>query len=177
MIVIIEGCDLAGKSYAIEKIGKHFNSGFTLKNNFKPINNDSPEKIFAQYWTVINLVKTFSENTGGLVILDRFYPSQAVYSILRGVDEFEHPVIIELEEFCKENDVKIIYLDTPLKVLKDRFLERGDEHIAFDQLKLIKERYDAFMAFSTIDVLYLNTLELDWLKKVEDYLGIKGGKR
>ena len=172
MIIIVEGVDLAGKSYAIERIGKKFNSGITIKNNYKPKANDG-DGIYGQYYAILNLAISYNEKDR-LVILDRFYPSQAVYSILRGEDEFEYSEILRLENLCQEMNMKIIYLDTPLKILKQRYLERGDEHITIEQLKVLKGRYDAFMALSEVPVLYLNTLEKNWMQRVEKFINLGG---
>lgn len=170
-IVIIEGPDLSGKSYAIEKIGKHFNSGFILKNCYKPKDITDSKKIYAQYWKILSLSINYSKQN--LVILDRFYPSQAVYSVLRGRDEFEHNEIIAIENYLKLMDGKIIYLDTPWLELKERYEKRGDEHIKkLETLKKIRERYNAFMALSKLPILYLNTMkkEEDWIKEVEEFI-------
>lgn len=162
MKLIIEGPDLSGKTYAIDRIAKHFNSGFTLKNNFKPINKISSATIYKQYWHILNLIKKEP-----FVILDRFFPSQAVYSYLRGVDEFISREINGLDLYCKENDFIYIYLDTPMNILLERYDQDGDEHIKKEELKTLKERYDQFFEITIMKKIKLNTLEKDWLKKLE----------
>jgi len=161
-ILIIEGPDLAGKTFAIEKIAKHFNRGFTLKNNFKPINKQSSSQIYAQYWKINALI-----SKQDFVILDRFFPSQAVYSYLRGIDEIEHSEIKALDRYAWVNDYLYIYLDTPLNLLMCRYEERGDAYIKIEQLKEIKERYDKFYNLTPMKKIKVDTLEEDWLEKLE----------
>lgn len=163
MILIIEGPDLSGKSTAIEKLGKKFNSGFTLKNNYKPKSENS--EIYTQYWAILGIVNSYLKKRDSVVILDRFFPSQAVYSYFRGKDEMHSDEIIELERFCKDK-VLYVYLDTDLKILQQRFLERGDEHITINDLKKIKERYDSYFNYTIMSKIRINSLEPNWIEKI-----------
>jgi len=164
MKLIVEGTDLSGKSTAIEKIGKFYNKGFTLKNNFKPKNKQSSSEIYAHYWHIIKLI-----TKEDFVILDRFFPSQAVYSYMRGTDEMGNIASIELDEFCKI-DYIYIYLDTPLSELKRRYISRGDEHITMEDLRTIKERYDRFYKWTTMKKIKIYTNESDWFEKLQKFL-------
>ncbi len=170
-ILIVEGPDLSGKTYAIEKIAKHFNSGFILKNTFKPKKLKDTAKIYNQYWSLLKLVAHYQvAKTDELIILDRFYPSQAVYSYLRGRDDLEDPSILTLEDFCKKLGVKMIYLETDLQELETRYEIRGDEYIKKEQLRKLKERYDLFMSNTKLPMLKVNTLREHWLEKIERFL-------
>jgi len=169
-IIIVEGSDLAGKTYFIERFAKHMNSGITIKNNFKPRNLDSPQEIYDQYAIILGLSKSFSETTKRLVILDRFFPSQGVYSFFRGVCELNDSRLKTLEEEANNMKTKIIYLDTPLKVLEERYDERGDEHISKEDLIRIHRRYEKYMNACPLPVLRLNTLEDGWMKKAEEFV-------
>jgi len=161
VIMIVEGPDLSGKSFAIEKIGKHFNSGITIKNNYKPRQKTDSPKIYAQYWKIINLVDAYDEQQ--LIILDRFFPSQAVYSYMRGEDHMDYQEIIALDKWAKENDFIYIYIDTPLEVLEERYYERGDEHIKLTDLRKIKQRYDDFFESTTMMKIRIDTREQNWM--------------
>lgn len=163
-VMIVEGPDLAGKTYAIEKIGKHFNSGFTLKNNFKPKDASSSKLIYEQYWKIIKVIYDWTEDN--VIILDRFFPSQAVYSYLRGVDEFEHLEIQALDTYAEVNDYLYVYIDTPLEELEKRYKERGDEHISIEDLRTLKERYDRFYDTTAMGKIRLDTRDKDWIKKL-----------
>lgn len=169
-IIIVEGSDLAGKTYFIERFAKHMNSGITIKNNFKPNNKDSTSSIYKQYDTIMNLARAFSKCLDKLVILDRFFPSQAVYSFYRGVCELEDTRGKILENVALGLGVKIIYLNTPLPVLLERYDKRGDEHIQKEDLKTIHARYETYMHNSKLPVLRLNTLEEGWMEKAEEFV-------
>ena len=167
MIIIIDGPDLSGKTTAINIISKHFNSGFVLKNSFKPKNKQNSYDIYNQYWTIFSMVKELDM----LVILDRSFPSQAVYSYLRGQGEMRHVEIISLDKWCVKQEVKYIYLDTPLEELEKRYDIRGDEHITKEQLATIKSRYDAFYEQTNMQKMRLDTMKDGWLKEVEKFIG------
>lgn len=170
-ILIIEGPDLSGKSTAIDIIGKYFNSGFTLKNHYKPRKKEDSHKVYTQYKRITSIIDKFhNENPKQILILDRFFPSQAVYSIFREQDERDWPDVKELEKHALMNDYIFILLDTPLKVLQERFKEEGDEYVVSDQLKKIKERYDQYYQGVNMKKYRLNTLEKDWLKKLVRFI-------
>lgn len=172
MKIIIEGPDLAGKSYAIEKILKLFKNrpSLLMKNGFKP-SNQADDTIYTQYYTMIDLIERYTKN-GADVILDRFYPSQAVYSILRGKDEIEDDRINLIDNTCKKNNFLIIYLDTALAVLEGRYDKRGDEHIDKNQLTMLKSRYDDFMRRTACRVIHLDTTIPGWEDKLRGELGL-----
>ncbi len=176
-IVIIEGPDLAGKTYFIEKFSKHMNNGIIIKNNYKPKTGDDFNKIREQYVVIFGISKAYNEYLGnkkGLVILDRFYPSQSVYSYLRNKDELNSEVEKEFEEIAEELaeefNTKMIFLNTPLKVLEKRYDERGDEHIKKEMLAKLYDRYQTFMKNTKLEVLYLDTSKEGWLKKAEKFV-------
>ena len=100
-VLIIEGPDLSGKTTAIEKIAKHFNSGFILKNAMKPKKKEDSTKLYEHYRYLLGMVFDSPES---VIILDRFFPSQAVYSYLRGEDEFDSINIRTLDYFCAKKN-------------------------------------------------------------------------
>lgn len=167
MIIIIDGPDLSGKTYAVERIAKKLNSGFILKNTFKPRTLEDSPKIYKQYWDILNIISDY-EQSDNIVILDRFFPSQSVYSYLRGEDEFEHPEVQALDTFCEAVEVLYIYLDTPLQTLLNRYDERGDEHIKKEMLIKLKERYDNFYEKTEMKKVKLNTMSLGWLDEINN---------
>ena len=161
-IVIIEGPDLSGKSTAIEKLSKKLNSGFVLKNAYKP--KDADSVIFYQYESIIAGVMTYLDRQPDeIVILDRFYPSEAVYSILRGYDELDSTETHNMETLCAGIGVKLIFIDTPVETLEDRYAKRGDEHIKLEQLRILKTRYDTFYDNCTLEKIRVDTTKADWL--------------
>jgi len=171
-IAIIEGPDLAGKSYSIECIAKFFNSGFILKNTYKPRKLIESADIYNQYWHIIGLLSPRGHYAKKkLIILDRFYPSQAVYSILRGNDEIQDFRLLDIQEFCRKSGILYIYLNTDLETLEKRYKERGDEHIKLEQLEMLKNRYDAFYLLCTLKKIKIDPInEDDWLEKIKEFI-------
>jgi thymidylate kinase len=169
-VFIIEGPDLAGKTTAIESIAKFYNRGIIIKNSFKPKIAGS-SRIYRQYWAILHLVSKYDD----LVILDRFYPSQAVYSILRGLDEMFSENVKDLEEHCVKNlTITYIYLDTNLDELETRYKKRGDEHINIEQLKLLKQRYDLFYDSTILPKVKVNTMNENWMAELHNTLVAMG---
>jgi len=164
-VLIVEGVDLSGKTTAIEQIAKRLNQGFILKNTYKP-REPGDSQIYHQYWNIIKLIKNYDD----LVILDRFYPSQAVYSYLRGEDEMYHEEIMHIEDHCKANNYLLLYLDTDTTQLRERYNKKGDEHVNFQQILEIKRRYETFVKECGLPTLIINTIYPGWLKEVEEFI-------
>jgi thymidylate kinase len=167
-LLIIEGPDLSGKSTAIEKIAKLLNNGFTIKNNYKPKDHNS-KKIYYTYRKYLDMIKCeWFEDV--FVIFDRFYPSQAVYSILRGTEELYSFEIKLLEKETYNLGGILIYLDTKEKDLLKRYDHRGDEHVKKEQLLMIKRRYDEFYEMTILPKIKIDTTEKDWLEKLIKFI-------
>jgi thymidylate kinase len=167
--LIIEGPDLSGKSTAIEKIAKHFKNGFLIKNLYKPKQFHDTE-IYKQYWRIIHFINSIEEVKNNFFILDRFYPSQAVYSILRNDDEMDSGDIKDLDGYCANMNFIYVYITAPLDVLRGRFQARGDEHIKIEQLELLKMRYDEFYEKTLLPKIIINTMKKDWIKELEAFI-------
>jgi len=168
-ILIVEGCDLSGKTTAIEKIAKKLNNGFILKNTYKP-RSANDEQIYKQYNDISKLV-SLQDKPDYYIILDRFYPSQAVYSVLRGEDEMNSYAIKTIDVRSAMADFKYIYLNTSLKTLEERYKVRGDDYLKIEQLKLIKSRYDEFYDLTQLNKIKIDTLQPNWLDDVISFVG------
>jgi len=163
-VLIIEGPDLAGKGYAIEKIAKSFKNGFLIKNLYKP-KEHTDSKIYKQYWAIMKMCEKQE-----FIILDRFFPSQAVYSYMRGDDEMKSSMIKMLDQECSELGYIYVYLDTSLDALENRFDQRGDEHIQKKDLIKLKKRYDMFWKQTKMDKIKVDTTKLGWLELLKEFV-------
>jgi len=161
MILIIEGPDLSGKTTIISKLGKTIKDGFVIKNLYKP-SYPKDKKIWNQYLKILNF---HLENPDILIILDRFYPSQEIYSYLRGEDEFRCKDALDIENLiiCK-HDHLCIYLNTTKNDLYRRYRVRGDEHIKGSDIDKIKNRYDNFYESTKLNKIRLNS---KWKNSIE----------
>lgn len=169
MKLIIEGCDLSGKTTAIEKITKYYNSGITIKNNFKPKTSNN-STIYKHYHKILDLCEKLPfEDT---VVLDRFFPSQLVYSYLRGFDELKQlmPREFIITNRCKDLNFVLVYLNTNLNTLEERYKIRGDEHIKLKDLKEIKSRYDTYFDRCDLNKILVDTTKKNWLEALNDDL-------
>jgi len=177
VVIIIEGTDLAGKSTVIEKLAKQFKNLNTLiiKNCLKPADLTETENIYEHYRTIITMCLVHKQTYGddSIILLDRFYPSQLVYSYLRGRDELEDYEVgegdgEEIEDLLlKLFDVRLIRVAADPEVLEKRFIERGDEHVDINQIYELDKRYDQFMAFTNLRYYQF------WNNKPEDLENIK----
>lgn len=172
-VLIVEGTDLSGKTTAIEKISKYFKDGLLIKNLYKPKTYPDQE-IYSQYWKIFAMYKSFMGHDYFL-ILDRFFPSQAVYSILRGKDEMFSHDIKELDEFCSSEDFIFVLLDTNVEELEKRYDKRGDEHIQKKDLTIFHERYEIFFNTTKMKKIKINTLNTDWLETLEKFINKNKG--
>ena len=173
-VLIVEGPDLSGKGTAIEKIAKHFKDGFLIKNLYKPT-QAKDVKIFNQYWKIMSIYQNLenravSDRETQILILDRFFPSQAVYSYLRGTDEMHDKTILDLDEECANEGFIYVYLDTETIELQKRFDIRGDEHIKRDDLDTLRYRYELFWNQTKMHKIKINTMEVDWLDKLDKFI-------
>lgn len=75
-----------------------------------------------------------------------------------------------LDNFCAEQDIRLILLDTDIKELEKRYIIRGDEHIKISQLQMLKDRYDAFSEITKLPVLKLDTRKENWMAEVEKFI-------
>jgi thymidylate kinase len=163
-VLIIEGPDLAGKGFAIEKIAKSFRNGFLIKNLYKP-HEHTDSKIYKQYWAIMKMCEKQE-----FIILDRFFPSQAVYSYMRGEDEMKSSMIALLDEECTKKGYIYVYLDTTLENLENRFDQRGDEHIQRKDLMKLRQRYNKFWQQTNMPKIKIDTTKLGWLERLQDFV-------
>ncbi len=165
-ILIFEGVDLAGKDTAIEKFVKTNKDGFVLRNAYKP-SMSKDYKIFDAYFSMLGAC---CELDSGYVILNRCYPSEAVYSILRGEDRMDSGMIKAVESaFIDRGDAFLIMLDTPAETLIERYHIRGDEHVDLEQILMLRERYETFFEQSKLPKMKIDTTDPTWVKQVETF--------
>lgn len=148
-IVIVEGSDLSGKTTFIEKLSKSLNNGYVVKNTYKPRKPEDSKKIQEQYNHIITMLRKSAkiDLNDRVIILDRFYPSQVVYSYLRGTDEKNGRFYKRIEERMQNiesAEVFYIWITAPMTHLLDRYDKRGEDYLSKADLKKINERYEVF---------------------------------
>lgn len=163
MLIIFEGSDLSGKSTIAENVAKKLPADtYLTKMCSRPKDNSDEEKnkVYKRYWNIVEWYKfiyTLSEGKDTMV-LDRFYPSEAVYSFKRGYDALVDKRIAELDTYIDaEFKALIIYCEPSMEVLKQRLNNRGDDFIDEEDLLKIRARYESFLQFTCCKVIRYNT--------------------
>lgn len=163
-LIILEGIDKSGKTTIAEKILKSIKNSILIKGNCKPIDNSKQEskKIREYYKTILKLTKNnfLKDKT---IIVDRYYPSQMVYSIKRGKDEFRNKWFKQFEDKICNIKSLYIYIRPEDSVLKQRLEVEKDEYIGIEDLQGLLERYDKFYENTKLNKIKINTFEqIQW---------------
>jgi len=161
MILIFEGPDLSGKSTLAEQVSKKIPNTYMMKMCHRPKDDSLEERegVLDRYRKIARIYESMmlSSSSKDTMVLDRFYPSEAVYSYKRGYDMLDDYQLLGIDGFISDLGGIIIYCDLDLKTLYDRFLDRGDDFIVSGDLPQIQKRYLAFLKMSKCRVIYYNT--------------------
>lgn len=164
-VIIIEGCDLSGKSTLFDAIIKKF-PGIGIKITDRPINGSPTErrKIKDYYRSILSYMNlNYQSKT---LILDRFFPSEMVYSLpKRGYEAMDDDDFPDLEKVIKHRKHIILYCDPGLPTIFERLLVRGDDYVDAPALKELYIRYNTFFGKTS-----LNYIRLDTKKPVSELL-------
>lgn len=167
IVFIIEGVDCSGKSYLIDGLCKKYPS-IVIKNTMCPTKKDKNQiREYKRY--ILSILSFVNHNRfNKTMILDRFFPSEIAYSLVkRKYDAFLDRDYKEMEKSLASLNHLYIYCNPGLEVLNKRFKKRGDEHIVLKDIKNLSKRYDRFFR-QTI----MNKLELDTSKPIHKLLEI-----
>jgi thymidylate kinase len=164
-VIIIEGCDLAGKSHLFNSIIKSF-PGMGIKITDRP-KDGSPferKKIKEYYWSVLSFInKNYQNKT---IVLDRFFPSEMVYSLpKRKYEAMFDPDFVNIEKSIRARKHLLIYCDPGLPTILERLKSRGDDYVNGEALADLYERYKYFLENTK-----MNVLRLDKNKPVEQLI-------
>lgn len=130
MKIIIDGCDLVGKSSLIEKLKKHF----SYKKNISYLHFSYRDR------TDYGFYNTFLDKED--FISDRHFIDEMVYPKFfnrrQGITEEE---FVSLLKKCKNKDIKIIILTVDDETLLERSKERQEEKAVADNLLEINREF------------------------------------
>ena len=124
MRIIVEGVDKSGKSTIIEKMKNQYEYGIAIKNMIKP-RDISPEET-KRIKEVYNEIEVISSNINRdyVYILDRFYQSELVYSILRGNDRLKDESFLKwvnIMESAMKHNTLLVLIETDAETVAERF--------------------------------------------------------
>lgn len=166
--IIIEGVDKSGKSTIIEKMKNQFERGLAIKNMIKPRDASKEEtKRITDMYDHILRISSCQEVT---YILDRFYPSEIVYSVLRGNDRFEDTDFMNIVKDWENNisnDTLFVLLETDPAIVAERFKICKEDYVKEEQIKMLQERYNRCFEMSKLPKIKLDTTELGIEKSLE----------
>ena len=144
-VLIIEGIDCSGKSTFLERLSKKLGRGIVIKNCYKPRDQET-ERIKSQYVRIWDMVLNSSFGPADYIFLDRFYPSQIVYSIKRGHDDFDDSWYRTFEKALKTSklNVVLVLVTEDEKIIRERFENRGEEYVKPEEITKLQNRYLSF---------------------------------
>lgn len=175
MIIIFEGVDRAGKSTIINEFIKMNPNAviFKLSDYYRPKNN-SPEEIQnleVIYDELFNQARSLSYDQGKIVIFDRAYPSEIVYSYpMRGYDAFENQFWQRLDkELAKFGSVLYVYVHPPKS--EDHLKRLADEGSSMKKETVVEllKRYESFWHLTSLPKLAV----LGWIEPKLNALAIQ----
>ena len=172
-VIIVEGCELSGKSTLVELLQKHYPS-LTIKDTTRP-KDDSFEERRKKKATYMSIFNFLHDNPLRTIILDRYFPSELVYSkVKRGYEAFNDLEYRDLQEMLlrMDQEVFIIICKPPIETILDRYKKRGDDYIKEDDVAEIMERYETFYEETKLSVLNVDTRNTkeDLLKEVISFI-------
>lgn len=150
MVVIITGPDLAGKSSITKKLTEVLPGRYVKGNRIA----DSKELYLS---VVDDLYKM--QSTVGTLIFDRWnYPEDLIYEpIMTGEESSLLPHVKMIERELNEAGALIIVLTADIKVLEQRYQQRGDEYISEETLTIINDKYMDFVKKTTVATAVIDT--------------------
>ena len=103
-------------------------------------------------------------------ILDRYYQSEIVYSILRGNDRLVDPNfknwVRDMESAIRHNTLFVL-VETDAETVAERFKKCNEDFVKEDQIRMLQDRYNQVFAMSTLPKIKLDTTKLGIEKSLE----------
>ncbi len=156
IVVIIEGVDCSGKTTLIEHLRKVIRGLFWKVTDIPKIGIDADrEKIKKYYWAMLAIMEHYSTINW---IIDRFFPSELVYSkVKRQYEASDDLEFGDIERELKTRKHLVVYCDPGLETVVERLGTRGDDYIVSGELKELYERYDDMYEKLTLNKMRVNT--------------------
>jgi thymidylate kinase len=183
MLIIIEGVDKTGKTTLTEYLLKKLPKAYMIKYGDRPKDGSylEREKVRLAHWKMLDVYNYSFKDC--VLILDRFFPSEIVYSHKRGYDASKDKEYIEMKNLIeKAGDVIFIHCKTDPEQIAKKFLEDGEDYAKVDEIKQLISRYDEYLgSINSIKIPYdyQKTEFKHVVRKIEyyiDYVLAKGGK-
>lgn len=164
MVIIIEGPDKSGKTTLTDALIKKF-PGVLVKITDRPRDASSQQKnkIKKHYRSILNMI---AHSIGfRFIILDRFFPSEMVYSIKRGYDAMNDPELIQMENMLKGGEHLLVFCNPGEETITERIRKEKDDYVTEEENILMLGRYKKYYERSP-----LNKIEVDTNRSVDSML-------
>jgi len=130
MIIILEGCDCAGKTTFAEKLSERTGYEIVKGSSFE-ISELGADGMFKHMMELLDRKN---------IIIDRFFYSNAIYGDMYGYPTMEVDQYVKLRNKMNEKAL-LVYLHAPTHILESRMRKRGDDMIKVEDIRDIKEYY------------------------------------
>lgn len=136
MIIVLEGPDLAGKSTLARALADV--TDLEVIHRGPPTQHPLYEYEPAGKWTGI---------------CDRWHLGETVYGpLLRGESKLDDAQLWHVAAYLRARGAIVVLLMTPLETILDRYAQRGDSLIKYDDLVRIYDRYNAYVGTHFRDI-------------------------
>ena len=155
MILILEGVDLAGKSTVAEALARRLK---TEVIHHGPPRSDLP--LIQQYSREI---EAYQPGSGQHLVFDRLHVGEGVYGpIKRGSSLLSEAQFEWFQLLLDSRGAVVISMLPPLEVVRQRYLERGDEFVNLDELEEVWRGYDQLFGTARVTHTVRDSLDVDW---------------
>lgn len=154
MLIIVEGVDCSGKTVLINQLMRRATNAFHIRRSDIPKSADSTEigRLKRSYKIIKDLYRKVVQPNHGHLIVERYYPSELVYSkVKRGYEAFDDSFYRSFEKDlieCIGDDIILLHVFQEIKTLRKRLLERGDKYINEEELSDLNMRYVKFLEWT-----------------------------
>ena len=147
MLIIVEGCDCAGKSSFIEKKFPNYE----VVSFSYPKTREERDAMYIMYATKIH------DSKNRHIVWDRSFYSELVYGKnFRGTVSLSKQETKSLEVLVNNVGGMVFYLDPGADEIKRRLKLRGDDYITEADVTYIRNGYDVVLGNTTVPVYKVN---------------------
>jgi len=161
MIILLEGCDKAGKSTLVKGLKEMFPESVVFKNMIKP--EDKLQSTIGRTAGIYLGSYQFAqqiqrEGNTFHTIFDRGHLTEIVYSHRRGYESTKHIDWIHYERELLSQNAIIVYAHAPANVIKERFKTDKETYVDEKEIEGILERYEEYLRITKIPVVRISSL-------------------
>jgi len=157
MLIIIEGVDCSGKTTLINEMMRRAHNAFHIRRSDVPKSAEKTEvsRLKRSYKVIKEIYCRVIKPNQGHLVVERFYPSELVYSgIKRGYEAFEDKFYSCFEKELLESlgdDIVVIHVFQEAKIIKERLKFRGDDYVTEEEVGKLSMRYIDFLNWTQLN--------------------------